>query len=190
MVAPRPRVELGPLSLEDSAVRPARKGNNKQCLIVYGVCSVCSAIFTNHDKNGKNRGRFKTCRGCRGQSKSDAHKAAHKSIRESKVSSWLSGEWDGAQPCGDLSDTIWNYLRDKANNFCQSESCPANGNQIPVHPIDGRTILEVNHINGNGLDHRPENLEVICPTCHALTPTYRGRNQGNGRPVTYIRKRK
>jgi len=36
--------------------------------------------------------------------------------------------------------------------------------------------LELNHINGNNLDHRLENLELLCPNCHAQTPNYRGKN--------------
>jgi 5-methylcytosine-specific restriction endonuclease McrA len=35
--------------------------------------------------------------------------------------------------------------------------------------------LEVDHINGDRTDHRRENLEAICPNCHAQTPTWRGR---------------
>lgn len=36
--------------------------------------------------------------------------------------------------------------------------------------------LELEHVNGNNRDNRLENLKIICPNCHALTPTYRGRN--------------
>lgn len=33
-------------------------------------------------------------------------------------------------------------------------------------------ILEINHINGNPLDNRPDNLEFLCPNCHSLTPNF------------------
>lgn len=35
--------------------------------------------------------------------------------------------------------------------------------------------LDLDHINGVSNDHRLENLRYLCPNCHALTPTYRGR---------------
>lgn len=43
--------------------------------------------------------------------------------------------------------------------------------------------LELEHKNGNRSDNRLCNLTLLCPNCHALTPTYRGRNVGpEGRP--------
>lgn len=36
--------------------------------------------------------------------------------------------------------------------------------------------LELDHINGINNDNRLENLRLLCPNCHALTDTYRGKN--------------
>lgn len=101
--------------------------------------------------------------------------------RFEKVQSWLSGEWRGGSDIS-LSDTIRNYLLDMADFKCSK--CSFSG----FHPDDNKTILEINHIDGNGLNHSPDNLEVLCPNCHAMTSSYRGRNIGSGRPMIYIRK--
>lgn len=42
------------------------------------------------------------------------------------------------------------------------------GKQIP---------LELHHINGDNRDNRLDNLVLLCPNCHALTETYRGKNK-------------
>lgn len=42
--------------------------------------------------------------------------------------------------------------------------------------------LELHHINGNPFDNRIENLQVLCPNCHALTDNHAGR--GSRRAVS------
>ena len=41
---------------------------------------------------------------------------------------------------------------------------------------DGRLPLELNHINGDAKDNRLLNLQILCPNCHSLKATHRGRN--------------
>lgn len=41
-----------------------------------------------------------------------------------------------------------------------------NGKQIP---------LELHHIDGNHLNNRIDNFQILCPNCHALTENFRGR---------------
>lgn len=47
-----------------------------------------------------------------------------------------------------------------------------NGKQIP---------LELEHVNGNNLDNRIENLKILCCNCHAQTDTYRGKSKLSAR---------
>ncbi len=42
---------------------------------------------------------------------------------------------------------------------------------------DGRTPLELDHKNGTRSDNRLSNLRILCPNCHSLKPTHRGRNK-------------
>ena len=43
-----------------------------------------------------------------------------------------------------------------------------NGELIPI---------ELHHINGNKKDNRLENLQILCPNCHAQTPNYTAKNK-------------
>lgn len=38
--------------------------------------------------------------------------------------------------------------------------------------------IELDHIDGNPENNTKENCRLICPNCHAQTPTYKGRNVG------------
>lgn len=37
--------------------------------------------------------------------------------------------------------------------------------------------LELDHIDGNNNNNSLNNLRLLCPNCHALTPTYRSKNR-------------
>src|SRR5579862_6565739 len=49
------------------------------------------------------------------------------------------------------------------------------------NPTTGRVPIEVEHIDGDWQNNHLSNLTLLCPNCHALTPTFRGLNRGRGR---------
>ena len=42
-----------------------------------------------------------------------------------------------------------------------------------------KIILEIDHKDGINDNNKRENLEALCPNCHSLTDTWRGRNKSN-----------
>lgn len=44
-----------------------------------------------------------------------------------------------------------------------------------THWRDQRITLELEHKDGDNSNNARENLEALCPNCHSLTPTWRGR---------------
>jgi Zn finger protein HypA/HybF involved in hydrogenase expression/RNA polymerase subunit RPABC4/transcription elongation factor Spt4 len=40
-----------------------------------------------------------------------------------------------------------------------------------------KLVLQLDHINGDHVDNRLENLRLLCPNCHSQTATFAGRNQ-------------
>ena len=49
------------------------------------------------------------------------------------------------------------------------------------NPKTGKCPIELEHVDGDSTNNRPENLKLLCPNCHSLTPTYKGLNKGRGR---------
>lgn len=43
--------------------------------------------------------------------------------------------------------------------------------------LNGQISLEIDHIDGNNSNNELSNLRYLCPNCHALTSTYRGKNK-------------
>lgn len=95
---------------------------------------------------------------------------------KSFVEDWLAGivvGWRGKTR--QLSNHVRRYLHETRGTAC--ECC---GWDVK-HPVDGRVLTEVDHIDGNAENCSPDNLKVLCPNCHAMTPTFRSRNKESKR---------
>lgn len=93
------------------------------------------------------------------------------------IRKWKAGEVSGM--IGDnwieLSAHVRRYIFDKYNHKC------AECGWSKINPYTGRLPLEVEHIDGDATNNAEENLTLLCPNCHSLTPTYRGANKGKGK---------
>lgn len=92
------------------------------------------------------------------------------------IESWKSGNIDVKI----VTDYIRKYLFEKYDNKCSNgDKCYWNGPL--VNPFSKKSILQIEHKDGNSENNKEENLILLCPSCHSLTPTYGGLNRGNGR---------
>lgn len=120
------------------------------------------------------------------------YKQFHKYVKELSLSTshfkgqgWnkgLSVTCNKGRPLGDLLTKDSHYHSCKLKNRLLKEGifdaiCYSCG----LTTWMGQIIpLELEHINGISTDNRLENLTLLCPNCHAQTPTYRGRNINGG----------
>ena len=49
----------------------------------------------------------------------------------------------------------------------------------------GNIPIQLEHIDGHSENNSLDNLKLLCPNCHSLTPTYGSLNKGNGRKKRY-----
>lgn len=91
------------------------------------------------------------------------------------IKQWKLGKKDGIKGVYQISSYVKRYLFEKYDNKC----CLCGWNKINVF---SKTIpLEIHHIDGDYHNNSEDNLQLLCPNCHSLTPNYKSLNTGNGR---------
>ena len=139
-----------------------KKRENKFC------SKKCADIF-----NAVKRTKNKTCLVCENEVKKGASKYCSLKCQKTyhfnqRLSDWIEGN------CSTKSRNFFRrYLTETYGYKC---SC------CSISEWNGKSIvLEIDHIDGNSENNRPENLRFICPNCHSQTDTYKARNMGKGR---------
>lgn len=100
--------------------------------------------------------------------------------RDNIVQQWLSGNNDITLYKGtdghpkDTKPFVKKYLIETRGDRC--EQCG-----FDEKSPDGRSIIQMDHVDGNCFNNDPSNLKLLCPNHHAMTSTYGSLNKGSGR---------
>lgn len=143
--------------------------------------SSCAASFNNKGvrRHGVGTGMCMQCGSKKSTSVSKfcSIDCFHEYRKDDFLKKWLNGENTAVlKTSSGVSRRIRMYLME-----IQNHSCVKCG-WSKINETTGKVPLEINHIDGNWKNNKPENLELICPNCHSLTPTYKALNMGKGRP--------
>lgn len=98
------------------------------------------------------------------------NKCQCKYVYEKYICDWKSGRISGLRGKYGISNHIKRYLFDKHNSKC--ERCGWNER----NPYTGIIPLEIHHVDGNYLNNKEDNLQLLCPNCHSLTDSYKNHN--------------
>jgi len=122
----------------------------------------------------------KTCPCCgnvgRRRTKFCSQTCVAKVKRDIKIQEWLNGNHDGMRGKTQTAKWIRDYMMETCNEKCMS----CGWSERNKHT--GKVPLELSHKDGNFMNNKIENLEIICPNCHSLTDSYKGANKKEGRP--------
>lgn len=139
--------------------------------------SSCAASITNLVP--KRKATFNTCPNCfESVSKRSGNKhCSSKCAEEARLKHNIQRFHDGL-----ICDrkTLKRYLVLLNGHTCSL----CNNVQWQGQPIP----LEVDHVNGDPSNDHSYNLRLLCPNCHSLTPTAKGKNRGRGRTALGIRR--
>lgn len=152
-----------------------KKRNNKFC------SHSCSACFNN--RGSKKNLKIKDCQHCGKKTKNEkfcSSMCCKQKKYETYIARWLAGTESGVW-CQGMS--VHSYIK-KWLVTERGEKCEECG-WCKLNTHTGKIPVQLHHVDGNSLNNKPENLKLLCPSCHSLTHNYGSRNKGNGRKNRY-----
>ena len=123
-----------------------------------------------------NKGKGKKCLNCGNpvrtrNSKFCSVECKREYTQQKLVEKWKDGKINGCDICGDIREFVKRYLMKK--NDCKCERCGFD----KVNEYTGLSILQIHHKDGDCFNTAEDNLELLCPNCHALTENFGSRNK-------------
>lgn len=133
----------------------------------------CSTIFNNKVRKiiRKNARTIKNCITCNKEvvkGNTFCDRKCYEIDRKNKRHTFIKDGLAGSVSCK-------KYLIEKHGNSCMECGWDK------VNLTTGNVPIELEHIDGNSENNSLDNLKLLCPNCHSLTPTYKALNLGNGR---------
>lgn len=145
----------------------------------------CGAVFCNNRRystNERKHGYLKDCKTCGiklnpSQTKFCSRICEHEHRYSTYIAAWKSGAVSGySEKNGKISGFVRRYLLKVRGERC--EKC----GWCERNQVTGRVPVTVDHIDGKWSNATENNLRILCPNCHSLTPTFQALNSGNGHP--------
>lgn len=147
-------------------------------------CSRSCSATVNNSRYPKrpSAGGPKNCLNCGERLKNLSSKCCsrachHEYSYTSYIARWLEGNETGCTPYG-VTAQVRRWVQELYGMFCWE--C----GWAKPHPETGIPPLQIDHIDGDAMNNKPENLRLLCGGCHTLTPTY-GRRGGRKSTRTY-----
>lgn len=170
----------------------ARKvcGENRNCLycqrIFYFIgnpLETKEGLFCSHScsasLNNRKKKKTKFCIFCKKLNTRGGNYCSNNCSMEDKdikyITVWQQGLLEVKSE--NVTEPIKRYTWKKYNNKC------ANCGWCEINLKTGKSPLNIDHIDGNCTNNKEENLRLLCPNCHSLTPTYGSLNLGKSRRI-------
>lgn len=124
------------------------------------ICQNCGKEFALYESHG---GKY-----C-------SHECWAEGTKKKAIEDWKQNKISGHDSRYKIRQTIREYILESRDYKC--EKCGFSG----FNPYTGKSILQLHHKNGDAADTSEENIEVLCPNCHAMTENFGSRNTSSVR---------